>query len=181
MTQKKNKSLPRALLVSLGIPTIFFPGLILASILGWDWQKDLQKLQMTRGYKQSETIFPKTAIVTTVLDGDTFEIDNGQTVRMIGIDAPNRGEGGYEEAKEYLADIIEREPVELEYDYYQDDKFGRILAYVWDKCTSALGCTNGKRMVNWLMIKKKFSKVVTYEDRRKLKYEELLRSAESGH
>lgn len=181
MAQKKNKSLLRTLLVSLGIPTIFFPGLILASILGWDWQKDLQGLTTKGGYKQSSTVFPKTATVTNVLDGDTFEIDNGQTVRMIGVNAPNRGEAGFEEATEYLRDVIDGDTVELEYDYYQDDKFGRILAYVWDKCKSSPGCLNERRMVNWLLIKKNFSKVVTYEDRRKLKYEEFLRSAEVGY
>lgn len=181
MIRQKTKTIPKLLLISLGFPTIFFPGLILASILGWDWQKDLTGLATKGGYKQSSIVFPKTATVTTILDGDTFEIDNGQTVRMIGIDASNRGEAGREEATEYLKDIIEGETVGLEYDYYQDDKFGRILAYVWDKCKSALGCINGRRMANWLMVKKNYSKVVTYEDRRKLKYEEFLRSAESGH
>src|SRR3989338_4935947 len=48
----------------------------------------------------------------------------------------------------------------LEYDYYQDDKFGRILAYVWENCTSQLGCNNGQRMVNWLLVKKGIAKVV---------------------
>ncbi len=175
---KQKKSLSRILLVSLGIPSIFFPGLILASILGWDWQKDLTKLAKSGGYKQSSVVFPKEAVVTHIFDGDTFEIDNGQTVRMLGIDAPNRGEEGWIEATEYLEDIIEGETIELEYDYYQDDKFGRILAYVWEDCRSSLGCEEGKRLVNWLMVKKKFAKVVTYEDRRSLKYEELLRSAE---
>jgi len=66
----------------------------------------------------------------------------------------------------------------LEYDYYQDDKFGRILAYVWENCTSQLGCNNGQRMVNWLLVKKGIAKVVTYQDRRSLKYKDLLLQAE---
>lgn len=180
MPQTKKKVLSRNILVALGIPSIFFPGLILASILGWNWQGDLQRLAQSGGYKNSSVIFPKTAVVTNVLDGDTFEIDNGQTVRMIGIDTPNRGEAGGEEATEYLKDIIDGRTVSLEYDYYQDDKFRRILAYVWVDCKSSLGCSDGKRMVNWLMVKKNYSEVITYEKRRKLKYEELLRNVE-GH
>lgn len=180
MPEIKKKVLSRNILVALGIPSIFFPGLILASILGWNWQGDLARLAQNGGYKNFSVIFPRTAVVTNVLDGDTCEIDNGQTVRMIGVDAPDRGQVGYEEATNYLKDIIEGDEVGLEYDYYQDDKYGRILAYVWDKCISGLGCKDGRRMVNWLMIKKNFSNVVTYDDRRKLRYEELLRSSE-GH
>src|SRR3989338_1201970 len=98
---KRINSLHRNILITLGIPTVFIPGLILASILGWDWQKDLKNIVQTGGYKQTKVIFPNKVFVTNVLDGDTFEIYNGQSVRMIGIDSPNRGEVGYEEAKEY--------------------------------------------------------------------------------
>lgn len=172
------KSLPKKLLISLGIPTIFFPGLILASILGWDWQKNLGELARLGGYRQSEKIFPEQARVKAVLDGDTFEIDNGQTVRLIGIDAPNRGEMGFEEAKNFLTVMIDGETIKLEYDYYQDDKFGRILAYAWESCAQSLGCQNGQRLVNWVMVKSKKAQVVTYDDRRQLKYETILREAE---
>jgi endonuclease YncB( thermonuclease family) len=175
---EKKKTLSRKLLFSLGIPSVFFPGLILASILGWNWQEGLIRLQQAGGYKQSQTVFPKQAIITQVVDGDTVEINNGQTIRMLGINAPERGESGFEEAKNYLEDVLDGETVTLEYDTYQDDKFGRLLAYIWEDCQSAMGCTNGKRMVNWLMVKKGLAKVVIYEDRRKLKYENLLKSVE---
>ena len=165
----KGKILVRSILVGLGIPTIFFPGLILASVLGWNWQKDLMVLQGSGGYKQSAVIFPQKAKVTEVLDGDTIFLQSGQTVRLIGIDAPDRGEIGYDKAREYLNTMIAGETVELEYDYYQDDKFGRVLAYVYDE---------KKRMVNLILVKEGKAKVVTYNDRRKLKYEEILREAE---
>src|SRR3990167_9508065 len=137
------KFLNRRLLITLGIPTIFIPGLILASVLGWDWQNDLQKIQKS-GYKDSNLIFQKQVLVTTVIDGDTFEIANGQTVRLIGVNAPDRGEAGYEQASAYLQGLIEGEEVELEYDSYHDDQYGRLLAYVWEKCETQLCCKNGK-------------------------------------
>lgn len=175
MKNRDNKSLTRTLLLSLGIPIIFIPGLILASVLGWNWQKDLAKL---KDFRKAKEIFPTTAVISKVLDGDTLELDNGMTLRLIGIDAPNRGEEKYEEVSEYVRDLIEDEKVEIEYDYYQDDKFGRLLGYVFEKCVSSFGCKNGKRMVNWLLVKKDMAKVVIYEDRRQLKYEKELQEAE---
>jgi len=175
--KKKQPALSRILLISLGIPTVFIPGLILASVLGWNWQEDLARLKQTGGFKQSEQIFPGKVKVAKILDGDTFETDQTLTIRMIGIDAPNRGSEGYDEAKEYLADLIGGETVGLEYDYYQDDKYGRILAYVWEDCSTQLGCENSKRMINWVMLEKNYADFVTYQGRRALKYEDFLSEA----
>ena len=115
--KKRRKKLPRKLsrdfLVALGIPMVFVPGLILAVILGWSWQQDLGKLAVSGGFKESSLLFPKYAVVSSVVDGDTFELEGGRTVRMVAIDAPNRGEEGWEKAREYLKDLIEGEKVRL--------------------------------------------------------------------
>jgi len=178
MKKRSKEKLTRKFLVGLGIPMVFVPGLILAAVLGWDWEIDLGRLCKSGGYKESQVLFPKEAMVEEVLDGDTFELEGGRTVRMVGIDAPNRGEEGWEEVTEYLKDLIEQEPVRLEYDVYQDDKFGRILAYVFEKCETQLGCQNGERMVNWVLVRKGKARVVVYEDRRKLIYQDELYGAE---
>lgn len=177
MAKKRQKIPSKKLLVALGIPTVFIPGLVLAAILGWNWQRDLAVLKAKGGFKHSQQIFPREVKVAEVLDGDTFQTDKTLTVRMIGINAPNRGEEGYVQAREYLADLIGGEKVMLEYDYYQDDKYGRILAYVWEDCSVQLGCRAGKRMVNWVMLKKGYAEFVTYEDRRNLKYKDFLLEA----
>lgn len=171
----KRKPLTRAALIAVGIPLIFFPGLVLASLLGWDWQRGLGELRDV-GYKNSEIIFPDEARVASVSDGDTIELENGQSVRLIGINAPDRGEDGFELSRDYLKDLIEGEEVKLEYDSYQEDKFGRLLAYVFEKCRTSIGCENGKRMVNFVMVKKNLAEFVVYKDRRKLKYQDLLLS-----
>jgi len=62
---------------------------------GWTFGvKDLEKGKLWRGY------------VKNVVDGDTidvsFNICGIQRVRLVGIDAPDIGEEGYEEAKEFL-------------------------------------------------------------------------------
>jgi len=177
--KKKSKRLPRALLAALGIPTVFFPGLFLASILGWNWQEGLVALKRIGGYKQSQEIFPAEAKVIEVKDGDTFVIDSGLTVRMLGIDAPDKRAPGGGEAKEYLEDLIDGETISLEYDYYQDDKYGRILAYVWEDCSTSLGCKEGRRMINWVLVKKDFAKVEFYGGRRGLKHKDLLLEAQN--
>ena len=147
-------------------------------MLGWNWENDLAKLAARGGYYLSESIFPHKANVITALDGDTIQIDNGEIVRLIGVDAPERGQKGNQAAQEYLNILLEDQEVQLEYDKYQDDKYGRILAYVWQKCTNQTGCVNGRRMINWLLVKEGYAKVVVYEDRRKLVYEDYLKSAQ---
>jgi endonuclease YncB( thermonuclease family) len=169
--------LTRKVLIGLGIPTVFIPGLILASILGWNWKTDLAKLAARGGFYQSEKIFPKQAKVISIYDGDTILIDNGEVVRLIGVNAPDRGQNGYLEAGDFLSKEIENKEISLEYDHYQDDKYGRILAYVWEYCAT---CENNKLMVNWLLIKNGYAKVVIYADRRKLLYEDYLKSAETS-
>ena len=77
--------LSRKYLTALKIPSIFFCGLILASILGWDWKTGLAKMAASGGFYQMEEIFPKTVNVVEVYDGDTFLISNGMVVRMVGI------------------------------------------------------------------------------------------------
>lgn len=178
MTLKKI-SLSRKILVALGIPSIFVPGMILAAILGWNWENDLSLLAARGGYYVSEKIFPRRATVISALDGDTIQIDNEAIIRLIGINTPDRGEKGYGVAEEYLNILLADQEIELEYDKYQDDKYGRILAYVWKKCTTELGCKDGRRMINWLLVKEGYAKVVIYDDRRKLIYEDYLKSAEN--
>ena len=174
----RKKGLQRSDLIKLGIPLIFFPGLILASLLGWDYHEGLRKIEEAGGYKRSEIIFPTRAQVQKVDDGDTIQLDNGQQVRLIGINAPDRGETGFEESRNYLQGLIEGEVVYIEYDTYQDDKFGRLLAYVFEKCSNNLGCKDGKRMVNFVMLKKDLAELVIYKERRKLKYQDYLESAQ---
>jgi len=167
---KKTKKLTKGILVSLGIPAVFIPGLILASILGWNWQRDLTKVVERGGFYQALRLFPKEAVVDSVVDGDTLELENGRTIRMVGIDAPNRGEELYGQAMEETIKLTEGKKVVLEYDEYQDDKFGRILAYVW--------VSEGKLMLNKALVDEGLAKVVLYSKRKKLKHQDELIQAE---
>ncbi len=140
-------------LKNLKVPKVLIGGLIRASVLGWTgWQK----LNEVKNYYQIKQIFPTKTVATEVIDGDTFMIKNGLTVRLLGIDKPARGEGGYEVAKNYLSSlIIKNNSLTLEYNQYQDDKFGRILAYAWVKCIDTLiqYCRDNRLLVNEVMLR----------------------------
>ena len=160
----KRKSLTKRILVGLGIPSIFIPGLILASILGWNWKIDLARLASQGGFYQSEVLFPKSTIVNKVIDGDTLELKNGRVIRLVGVDAPDRGEDFYQETLNYSIRFCEGKKIALEYDQYQDGKYGRILAYAW----------KDNKMLNLELVKRGLAKVVIYKKRKKLKYQDEL-------
>jgi len=110
---KKRPPLTRKILFALGIPGVFIPGLILASILGWDWQKGISELTQKGGFYQSESLFPKKAYVIEVEDGDTLTLKNGLVIRLLGVDAPDRGQAYYEETIIFSQKLTLRESVSL--------------------------------------------------------------------
>ena len=73
--------------------------------------------------------------VTRIIDGDTLEVvvtDGAiETVRIIGIDTPERGECGFSEASDGLARLVLGHEVTLSPGAQDDrDRYGRILRYV---------------------------------------------------
>ena len=81
----------------------------------------------------------ETREVRYVIDGDTVILKNEQRVRLIGIDAPEishrkygkKGEAWGDEAKEYLASLIQRKEITLKPGKEEFDRFGRRLAYLY--------------------------------------------------
>lgn len=69
--------------------------------------------------------------VAKVIDGDTIVLMNGEHVRYIGIDTPEKGYLYYGEAKRENERLVKGKTVKLEYDVGRTDKFGRTLAYVY--------------------------------------------------
>jgi len=73
----------------------------------------------------------ETSRVSRVIDGDTFETEKGSIVRLLCIDAPEKGDSFYSEAKEYLKGIILGKDVMLEKDVSEKDDYGRELRYAY--------------------------------------------------
>lgn len=188
MSKVSKKKFSAKSLLKKGVPAVLIPGLIIAGILGWK----SGALEKVKNYYQIKTLFPENGIVTKIGDGDTFVLKNGVIVRMLGINAPE----GNSSASAYLAGLVSKK-VFLEYDRYQDDKYGRVLAWVWINCESSPvflpadymhksgnesneglienpeGCKKGK-LVNEELVTLHYADPVVYKDRGELKYEKRL-------
>ncbi len=105
--------------------------------------------------KKTETI--SSAIVAKVLDGDTVELASGKQVRLIGIDAPEKGKPLYSESRDFLKNIVENKEVKLEGDIENADKYGRLLRYIYAD----------DRFVNLLMLQEGYAAAYSFEPNQK--------------
>ena len=113
--------------------------------------------------------------VTRVLDGDTIVLDNGETVRLIGVDAPEIHHPETpvqrfgEEATEFLERLTKGFECTLEYEPNNiRDLYGRLLAYVFV----------GDRLANAEMIRRGYAYTYTrFPFRRQAEFITLEREA----
>lgn len=85
---------------------------------------------------------PRTHLVRRVVDGDTVELGNGEVVRLVGIDTPEVGECGYDQASTALAVLVLGRRVVLVRPAEDRDRYGRLLRYV-----DVAGADAGLRLV----------------------------------
>lgn len=71
-----------------------------------------------------------TYVVTHVVDGDTVDLDSGDSVRLVGIDTPERGECGFGPAQSAMKRLVLGKEVTLVESDEDADKYGRLLRYV---------------------------------------------------
>jgi endonuclease YncB( thermonuclease family) len=88
----------------------------------------------------------RSQIVTSVPDGDSLDLFDGRRIRLLGIDAPEKGRCMYQEAKDRLTTLVIRRRVTL-HDTVKDD-YGRQLANVYI----------GNQLVNHIMVSEGLSK-----------------------
>lgn len=85
--------------------------------------------------------FAKDYVVRKIINGDTVQLESGETVRYIGVATPelNRKEGGAEfyarQAVRYNKKLVFMKKVRLEFDTKKKDEKGHLLAYVFVKKT----------------------------------------------
>ncbi len=108
--------------------------------------------------------FGTTTKVTRVIDGDTFETETGEKIRLIGINAPEISDIFGKEAKQYLSDLIGNKTVDLKSDTNSKDRdrYQRLLRYV-----ILDGVDINEKMISdgfaFAYLKYKFSKSTDYE------------------
>ncbi len=80
------------------------------------------------------TITPtdKTGTVSAVIDGSSFQLSTGETIKLAAIDTPSSGQAGYSESKSYLTSLIIGKIVILDSGATSTtDQQGRLLCVVY--------------------------------------------------
>jgi len=70
-------------------------------------------------------------IVTKVIDGDTVVVEGGYHVRLLGMDADEKGYPCYDQARIRLEGLVLSKQVSLEKDKTDLDQYGRCLRYIF--------------------------------------------------
>jgi micrococcal nuclease len=77
---------------------------------------------------------PASGVVAQVIDGDTIVLESGEKLRYLMVDTPEITNGKNEcfgaEAREFNAEYVLGQQVELTYDVECTDQYGRLLAFV---------------------------------------------------
>jgi len=97
------------------------------------------------------------AAVRRIVDGDTFETEGGDTVRLVGINTPEtRGtvEAYGLEASAYTAERLKGQRVILIRDVSETDRYGRLLRFVFVEGET--------EMLNERLLKDGYARVMTY-------------------
>ena len=117
---------------------------------------------------QSEKL-PDNPTVTRIIDGDNVELSTGESVRLYGINCPEKGKAYSQEAIDLTTKLTLNQQIRFEYQpNYTKDKWDRILGYVFIKDTH----------LNEELVKAGLCEVVIYQKRAKLIYQDELLEAE---
>jgi len=100
------------IIILLGLLSIFYP-------------------KLTREVVKEEEYQKQTCFVNRVIDGDTIVCD-GQTIRLLGINTPEKKMPYYQKAKNFLKQV-ENKTIQILRDKENEDKYDRKLRYVFYK------------------------------------------------
>jgi len=110
---------------------IVIAGLIVGAAVYVGLTKDREDGEEEVVLTPTECLATSEAMVTKVLDGDTVVVEGGHHIRLLGIDADERGYPCYNPAKELLEDLVLNKRVRLEKDQTDLDQYDRCLRYLF--------------------------------------------------
>lgn len=96
----------------------------------YNYSKNHQNITInTQNY---EKYYEAKGFCDNVVDGDTIDVSGVGRIRLVGIDTPERGEEGYQNATDFVKQKCLGKTVYLDIDDAENkDKYGRILAIVY--------------------------------------------------
>ncbi|MBI2644214.1 MAG: thermonuclease family protein [Candidatus Wildermuthbacteria bacterium] len=80
--------------------------------------------------RESEGV-PSRIFITKIIDGDTVIGQGGRAIRLLGIDADEKGYPCYEAAKKRLEELVLNKEVGLEKDTEDKDQYQRYLRFLF--------------------------------------------------
>ncbi len=144
--------------------------LMLLSFFGGSYYEK-QKIKTQSAVPSGVSVSVSPVTVIEVSDGDTLKLSDGKTFRLYGVNAPEVKEPFFEEAKAFTKNLVLEKEISFEQEAnYKVDKFGRELGYVF---------IDGANL-NIELVRNGLARVVLYEKRAKIKYQDELLSAEKS-
>lgn len=118
--------------------------------------------------KQSQLITQGKVI--RVIDGDNLELDDAKSVRLYGINCPEKGQKFSQEAIDLTTKLALNNQIRLDYQpNYEKDRWARLAAYVFINDT----------FLNEQLVRQGLCEVTIYKKRAKLKYQDELLNAQN--
>ncbi len=165
------------------------PLLIVALSLSFDKGKlELSKLkpfsevaENTSALSEVDQRILTKAKVEKVVDGDTIKLENGQTVRYIGIDTPETKHPNKpvqcfgREASAKNKELVEGREILMEKDISNTDRYGRLLRYIYLPNPQA---SDEAIFVNEYLVEQGYAHLLTYPP--DVKYDKILRDAQTA-
>ena len=92
---------------------------------------DMSASDILSKYSDTECHVEESAVCTQVVDGDTIYLDNGDKIRFVGVNTPERGVEGYITSKNFVQKLCLGKTVGIDIDDSKhSDKYGRTLGVV---------------------------------------------------
>ncbi|MBI2050957.1 MAG: thermonuclease family protein [Parcubacteria group bacterium] len=131
-----------------GISTLIL--VVLAAAVGFLYAKKNQLPLI--GAESREAV-----VVDYAIDGDTIKLPSGERVRLIGIDAPEKGQCFYEESRQFAQSFLDGRTVILERDISGEDDYQRLLRYVFFPAPSE---SEDREFVNDALVRQGYARAV---------------------
>lgn len=92
---------------------------------------DLSASDILSKYSDTECKVEESGVCTKVVDGDTIYLDNGEKIRFVGVNTPERGVEGYIASKNFVQKLCLNKEVGIDVDDSKhSDRYGRTLGVV---------------------------------------------------